>query len=67
MVGVVSLIAVVDDSVVDDTTVSAESSEGFVQPAVVVLCYGGDTKGGSEVLESAEWCDECSKLLTFFV
>ena len=62
MVGVVSLIAVVDDSIVDNTTASAESSEGLVHPSVVVFCYGRDTKGGSGVLESAEWCDKCGKL-----
>jgi hypothetical protein len=50
MVSVVSLIAVVDDDVIDDTTASTESSKGFVHPAVVVLCYGGDAKRGLRYL-----------------
>ena len=40
VVDVLCWVAVVDDNVVDDATVTREASEGFVHPAVVMLGNG---------------------------
>ena len=44
-------IAVVDHNIVNYAAVSRQTSECFIYSMIVVLRYGGDSVGGTEVLE----------------
>ena len=45
-------ITVVNDNIIDNATVTRESSKGFVHPAVVMLGDGRDSIRSAKVLES---------------
>ena len=59
MVCVMSNVAVIDDNVVDNAAVPGQPCECFVHPAIVVFRDRRDPIGGTEILEPAEWGDEC--------